>query len=107
MLPLLPLGHALRAVCSAVGNAWLPRPYCAVVTTMVLEGWSNQLDPHHSTLQGEATQTCIAECGFVPLQQRQAAPCLVLLTWFCLALASCPAVLWELMAGCLHKGVMR
>lgn len=35
----------------------------AVVTTMVLEGWSNQLDPNHSTLQGEATQTCIAACA--------------------------------------------
>jgi aarF domain-containing kinase len=33
----------------------MPGHICAtVVTTMVLEGWSNQLDPNHSTLQGGA-----------------------------------------------------
>ncbi|EFN54091.1 hypothetical protein CHLNCDRAFT_136214 [Chlorella variabilis] len=32
----------------------MPGHICAtVVTTMVLEGWSNKLDPNHSTLQGE------------------------------------------------------
>ena len=36
----------------------------AVVTTMVLEGWSNKLDPHHSTLQGK-------RCPALPSQAHQ------------------------------------
>ena len=34
-----------------IGDCW-PVLHFAVVTTMVLEGWSNKLDPNHSTLQG-------------------------------------------------------
>ena len=52
------LAHVLELVRQHDVN--MPGHICAtVVTTMVLEGWSNQLDPNHSTLQGEQL-TCPA-----------------------------------------------
>lgn len=49
-----------------------------MVTTMVLEGWSNKLDPHHSTLQGEARCAALRRaalrCSPLRPHQRPCAP---------------------------------